>query len=291
MFPSIRLLGVIPLLASATMAERSLPADLQVDLIFPQHNTTYTPAQWFPVVFGAKNLDAVWPMGISLGVEVIDNEYRKIRKGPSWKYELASIDFTRALNSTTPGEYVFHIPAVNMTNGTTGSYTVAWELNIEYRCFENSTDRREEHRPAREGWSNSPNGYARRFINFHTAPGGQVPDIEATVNSCQEPNVNSSTAVRVTKMGETHWKYPREPCPWLETDIRPSKCAFQPAAKELAANVSEAMLAKMRCKEGSWQTITAPCPRKSTASSLYIMGVSLSYMLALSFGFALFIVL
>jgi hypothetical protein len=65
MFSSIRLLGVIPLLASATMAERSLPADLQVDLIFPRHDTTYTPTQWFPVVFGVKNLDAVWSMGIN----------------------------------------------------------------------------------------------------------------------------------------------------------------------------------------------------------------------------------
>ncbi|KAK6850287.1 hypothetical protein PG995_014120 [Apiospora arundinis] len=272
------------------MADRSLPADLQVDLIFPRDGMTYAPTQWFPIVFGVKNLDAVWPMGISLGVSVIDKQFWKNESSHSWQYELPSVIIDQVLNSTTPGEYFFHIPAVNMTNGTTSSYSVAWELNIRYRCFENSTDRREE-TPVRDGWSNSPNGYARRAIKFHTAPGAQLPDIEATVNSCPEPDVNSSTAVRVTKMGETHWKYPREPCPWLETDIRPSKCAFQPAAKELAANVSEAMLAKMRCKEGSWQTITAPCPRESMASSLYIMGVGLSYMLALSVGFVLFIIL
>ena len=272
------------------MAERSLPADLQVDLIFPRHDTTYTPAQWFPVVFGVKNLDAVWPMGISLGVSVIENEYRKNRTGPSWKYQLASIDFAKAFDSTTPGEYVFYIPAVNMTNGTTSSYTVAWELGISHRCFDNSTDRKED--GPWDGWSNSPNGYARRRIVFHTAPGGQLPDVEATVNSCPEPDLDSSTAVRVTKMGETHWKYPAEPCPWLETDIKPSRCAFQPVAKELAANVSDAMLSEMRCKEGSWQTVTTPCPREeSMASSLFPMSVGLSYMLALSSGFALFNVL
>ncbi|KAK7926538.1 hypothetical protein PG985_003536 [Apiospora marii] len=273
------------------MAERSLPADLQVDLLFPRHNATYTPTQWFPVVFGVKNLDAVWSMGIWLAVSVMDNEYRTNRTGAYWQYELASIDFANAFNSTTtPGEYFFHIPAVNMTNGTTGSYTVGWELGISHRCFDNSTDRKEDGRWP--GWSNSPNGYAHRRIVFHTAPGGQVPDVEATVNSCPEPDVDSSTAVRVTKMGETHWKYPAEPCPWLDTDIKPDRCAFQPVAKELAANVSEAMLSEMRCKEGSWQTITAPCPReKSMASSLYVMSVGLSYMLFLSFGFALFNVL
>ncbi|KAK8095825.1 uncharacterized protein PG998_002454 [Apiospora kogelbergensis] len=264
------------------MAERTLPADLQVDLIFPQNDTTYAPTQWFPVVFGVKNLDAVWPMGISLSVYVIENEYSKIRRGPDWKYELASLNFANALNSTMPGEYFSHIAAVNMTNGTTSSYTVGWELDIRHRCFDNGTDRKED--GPWDGWSNSPNGHAHRAIKFHTAPGAQLPDIEATANSCLEPGVGYSTAVRVTKMGETHWKYPAETCPWLETDIKPSKCAFQPVAKELAANVSEVILSKMRCKEGSWQTITAPCPReKSTASSLYSVGVGL----ALSFVFAL----
>ncbi|KAK8054920.1 hypothetical protein PG993_000147 [Apiospora rasikravindrae] len=282
MFSSIRLLGVILLLAPATMADRVLPADLQVDLIFPRNDTTYAPTQWFPVVFGVKNLDAVWPMGISLGVSVIDDQFWKNESSRGWQYQLPSIDFAKALDSTAPGEYLFHIPAVNMTNGTTSSYTVGWELNIRHRCFDNGTDRKED--GPRDGWSNSPDGVRRRWIVFHTAPGGELPDIEATVNSCREPDVDPSTAVRVTKMGETQWKYPAETCPWLETDIRPSKCAFQPVAKALAANVSETMLSKMRCKEGSWQTITAPCPRESMASSLHTMGVGL----VLPFAFALF---
>ena len=273
-----RILAVAPLLAAVALSARSLPADLQVDLLFPRNDTIYAPTQWFPVVFGVKNLDAVWPLDVSLGVTVTDHEFTRNGGGPDWQYQFGSLTFTEALESTAPGEFFFHIPAFNMTNGTTGSYTVAWQLNFRHRCFDNSTDEA-------DGWSNSPNGYRSRYIEFHTAPGAQLPDIEATVNSCPDPSPETSAAVRVTKVGETHWKYPAEPCPWLETDSVPAKCAFQPVAKELAANVSAAMLSRMGCEEGSWQEMATPCAKRSMASprpgNLLGLGCVLALPLAL----------
>ena len=255
-----RILAGVPFLAAVALSAPSLPADLQVDLLFPLNNTIYAPTQWFPVVFGVKNLNAVWPLDVSLGVTVTDHEFRRNSGGPDWQYQHGSLSFTEAVKSTAPGEFFFHIPAFNMTNGTTGSYTVAWELKFRHRCFDNGTDKKAD------GWSNSPNGYRSRYIDFHTAPGAQLPDIEATVNSCPDPSPETSAAVRVTKVGETHWKYPAEPCPWLETDLAPVKCAFEPVAKELAANVSAAVLSRTGCEEGSWQEMTTPCAKRSMAS-------------------------
>ena len=57
------------LLARVANAERKLPADLQVDLIFPR-NETYAPTQLFPIVFGVNNLDAIWPLQLMIKVSV-----------------------------------------------------------------------------------------------------------------------------------------------------------------------------------------------------------------------------
>lgn len=279
-----RILTGIPFLAAVALSAATLPADLQVDLLFPRNDTTYAPTQWFPVVFGVKNLDAVWPLDISLGVTVIDHEFRRNGGGPDWQYQQGSLTFTEALKSTAPGEFFFHMPAFNMTNGTTGSYTVLWDLRFHYRCFDNSTDTKAGD-ASTDGWSNSPNGYRSRSIEFHTAPGAQLPDIEATVNSCPDPDPETSTAVRVTKVDETPWQYPAEPCPWLETDLAPAKCAFQPVAKEVTANVSAAVLSRMGCEDGSWQEMTTPCAKRSMApprpGNLLSLGCVLAFPSAL----------
>ena len=57
--------------------------------------------------------------------------------------------------------------------------------------------------------------------------------------------------------------------PSVEDGCQAGQVPLQEAdAKELAANVSVAMLDEMRCKEGTWQTIKAPCPREEESLAL-----------------------
>ncbi|RYP29142.1 hypothetical protein DL766_005517 [Monosporascus sp. MC13-8B] len=266
-----------PLLVGAADAERTLPADLQVDLIFPR-NETYAPTQWFPIVFGVQNLDAVWPLDIRLDVYVESKNWRLSGKqSDSWQYEIPSLTYEefREAAGPMPGKHFFHFPLVNMTNGTTDQYSIGWELRLLNRCFANNTDPQLD--DGGDGWrSHGPNPYALRFIQFSSAPGAQLPDIEATVNSCAEPDEGTSASVRVTEVRKT--SDTGAPCPVLDTNVTTINCGYKPVAKELAANVSAAIMDKMRCNEGAWQTITAPCPRKSIASSRFARAAAVMHI-------------
>ncbi|KAI8225387.1 hypothetical protein K4K54_004591 [Colletotrichum sp. SAR 10_86] len=242
------------LAASVVNAVRQLPAEVEVDLIFPRDNETYAPTQLLPIVFGFNNLEAVWPLNIGLDVSVtsIGDDFNESR--PDWKSRWVGFpsDWLDNIVGDSPPRQYLHIESVNMTNGTADSFKLLWEVKLPYRCFSNND--------TESGWSNGP-GHASRGIFFQTADDAQRPDIEAAANSCDESDENTSVAVRITDFKKTY-SYDK-PCPVFETDVNP-KCAFKSAAKEVAANVSAAVLRRMRCEEGEWQTITAPCPRKES---------------------------
>ena len=267
--------------ARVANAQRELPADFQVDLIFPR-NETYAPTQLFPIVFGVNNLDAVWPLDLRLSVSVESTGVPPEDGRPSWMWQdvsLSSGGLSEAVGDE-PDTHFFHFPAVNMTNGTTDSFQILWTFILPERCFANNTDPTAD--TGGSGWTNSPNGYASRALRFSTAPGAQSPDIEATVNSCRDPDEETSAAVRVTEVRRTHNE--GRPCPVFDTNIKPAKCAFKSAAKELAKEVSAGMLDEMRCEEGDWQTITAPCSKEESRGSRSA-GFSVTWaVLALAFA-------
>ena len=272
-----------PLLSTRVAnAERKLPADLQVELLFPR-NETYAPTQLFPIVFGIKNLDAVWPLDLKIWAQIQQLNWPENITEPYWTtlpISLYSDDLKKAVGEA-PDTHYFHYPAVNMTNGTTGNFMILWEAVLPAQCFANSTDPEDD--DGGYGWSNSPDGYASRGIQFSTAPGAQLPDIEALVDSCPELDSENSVAFRITEVRKTYGE--GKTCPVLDTDVKPTKCAFKSAAKELAANVSAAMLHEMRCEEGTWQTIKSPCPREESMASLQSAGFAVTWVpLALAFA-------
>lgn len=166
-----------------------------------------------------------------------------------------------------------------MTNGTTDSFAVTWEIIILRQCLTNGTELVQD--PDVAPWSDQPKRLETRWVEFSTAPGAQLPNIEATLNSCPEHNGNNSAAVRITNVTTTPLK--GETCPVLGTPIKPDSCTFKSAAKELAANVSAAMLQEMGCDEGNWRTITAPCQKSMALPQSAGFGVGW-LLLALAFA-------
>lgn len=68
-FPSVFAI-VHPLLsAGVASAGRKLPADIQVDLVFPR-NETYAPTQMFPTVFAIDNFDSATPLDLYISLTV-----------------------------------------------------------------------------------------------------------------------------------------------------------------------------------------------------------------------------
>lgn len=268
--------------AGVANAERKLPADIQVDLIFPR-NETYAPTQLFPIVFGIENFGDVAPldMRISATVQSIGGPENNDR--PDWQYQSVNLWSSTLAEAyeEAPRKHYFHFPGINITNGTTDTYQIQWKVILPELCVANNTN--PVHDDGGTGWSNSPDGYASRVGRFSTEPGAQLPDIEATLNSCGELNEEESAAFRITEVRKT---YDGEvPCPVLETKIKPRKCAFKSDAKELAANVSAAMLRKVGCKEGDWRNITAPCQWEESMASLQSAGFGVGWvLLALTFA-------
>ncbi|KAL0941340.1 uncharacterized protein CTRU02_204103 [Colletotrichum truncatum] len=267
-------------LAQDQSQSRQLPANLQVDLVFPRANETYSPTQWFPIVFDVTNLDAVWPLDLYVDIEIYSMAWRINGTGSSsWQDVAPRIDralLQETFNSTAPGRHFFHTSIVNMTNATTDQYVVRWALNLGPRCFDHGTI-------DEKGWSSGPKSGGNRVIVFNTSPNGQLPDIEATMDACPVSNDENSVAVRVTDA-----KYPselldedgrQEMCPVFTTGIQPETCIYKPLASELAANVSAKILDQMGCQEGTWQTITAPCQKKESKASSLRLGSTMIWAL------------
>ncbi|KLU90143.1 hypothetical protein MAPG_09109 [Magnaporthiopsis poae ATCC 64411] len=249
----LSLLALAPVAASLANAEQQSHVDVQFDLVFPRHNETYAPTQLFPIVFAMQNADGILPtlrtdgFRVSLGVWTDDwRSPRRNRSLGSWGFarkDFFSRDFEAAA-IPVPAARFAHLPPINMTNGTTGTYYLAWNIFVSNKCH-----------PPGEKINNSTWGYSGG-IHFSTAPGAQLPDIEASLNSCPEPDASSSIGLNVKTFPSD------EGCPAFLGASPPIKCGYKPFAKDLAANVSAAMLRKMGCEEGTWQTITAPCPSK-----------------------------
>ncbi|SPN96564.1 uncharacterized protein DNG_00087 [Cephalotrichum gorgonifer] len=148
---------------------------------------------------------------------------------------LRSTEFEEALGQA-PGQQYFHFPAVNVTKGTAGYFKLEWQIVLEHRSLANSTGPEED--TGNPVWWDVLDGYPPRMALFRTMEGSQLADVEAAIAPCPELNEV------------------------FETDIEPTRCAFTSVAKELAANVSAAVLDEMGCDEGDLRTITGPCPKK-----------------------------
>ncbi|KAL8310458.1 hypothetical protein RB597_010339 [Gaeumannomyces tritici] len=247
-------LAIAPIAASLTNAQQKLPNNVQFDLLFPQPNETYAPTQYFPIVFGIQNADGVLPIlpkdGLSVIIEVWADDYRRNSSVSGWGHvseRFNSNDFKRAPFPSSAAHFI-HYPPINMTNGTTKSYYVNWHVVADNKCNPQNGDL------GNDTWSHW------NFIRFNTAPGAQLPDIAASIDSCPEPH-NSTSITLDVKPGE-----PNDRCPTFHTTPSTIKCGYKPLAKDLAANVSAAMLGKMGCDEGDWRTISTPCPPKAKQS-------------------------
>lgn len=116
----------------------------------------------FPIAF--KSRDALW----------------KLRPAGSYSDTLAEAFEER------PRRHYYHFTGVNMTNGTTDTYKVLWEVRPPNLCLVNNMY--PPHDDGGNGWTNSENGYAYCIGVYETAPGGKCPDIKAVVKSGTETN-------------------------------------------------------------------------------------------------------
>jgi hypothetical protein len=266
---------------------RDLPGDLQVDLIFPQPNKTYTPTEWFPIILGIQGLQSLWPLPFYITVDFsIPTEGQET----GWDREshgLMHDELVNAVNST-PGNIIFHIPSFNIKS-VTDRFWLGWTITFGNRCFEpgeeveakkNITDGIPEDRYDYYGyWSFWERQHTITYeMRFHTGPNGTLPDIQAAAEQCQDLAGYTSQAMHVSRVVKD-----RGMCPIFEPNDSGTNCNYRSVAKDLAANVSSLIVdGRFHCKEGDWRTMKTECPEEDNKASSRTKGTGRGWLLGLT---------
>ncbi|KAK8084371.1 hypothetical protein PG997_005642 [Apiospora hydei] len=159
-------------------------------------------------------------------------------------------------------------------NATTGGFTLIWSVSLLNTC------RDEDPLGDPEAWAY----HSRQHnVKFTIAEGAPLPDIEAAVNACSSPD----STLAITPHG---WR--DGVCPVLRSnDTTPSAatpCGLKTVAREIADEVSAAMLGLMGCSEGTWQNIKTPClPKEKSKGLRMATGWELVLVLALDHPFTM----
>jgi hypothetical protein len=261
-------------------AREEWPSHLQFDLVFPK-NETYAPTQYFPIIFGVQGLKE-WSkdMPFSFAITIKPGTLEKEKFGQHANETYADMNYEMVgerLDELAPGQFFFHIPTVNLTNGTTGDFIIDWAVRIKNYCeldnVKNSTGFLPEGSDLGNGWKYYYEYYYKSHKSvFRTTTDAPLPDIAATVKSCEESEDDAVSHSPVDILGFRNSMNGGR-CPQFVTNATLNKCGYKSVANELAANVSSIILGQMRCEEdaGDWRKIEWRCP--STATSL---GTSLS---------------
>lgn len=266
-------------------AQRQEPANLQVDLLFPRDNETYAPTQWFPLVFSIQNLDAFWPND-AFHLYVMINKSPEDPDNVTWKdFGVGTSDtLNMKTDGLAPSQMFFHTPLTSITNETNSEFIIWWRFGFFAHCQANQTANMTDENGL---WTHArdyfENWQFRRVI-FFTEPGAQLPDIEETITACAAPGRNTTGVVRITELKavpEGVWGVTN--CPVLDENVEPNTCAAKDFAKEVAANVSDAILGNMGCEGGEWQTIRAPCQKEEEDAADGRLGVSRALALSMAF--------
>ncbi|KAK0753674.1 hypothetical protein B0T18DRAFT_385679 [Schizothecium vesticola] len=142
------------LLLPPSVAAAPEPFPLEFDLVFPR-NETYAPTQIFP-----SSSPSATPRTIFFPP-------RAPSQGPP--------------PPPSPDGTFFGIAGTNVTNTTAPqSYSVIWYVSLENTCVES----------AELGYTARRRFTTREFVlQFSTAPGGKVPDVEAAGAQCAQSAV------------------------------------------------------------------------------------------------------
>lgn len=208
----IALLVAYTIWPAAVVSERKLPTTVQADLVFPR-NETYKPTPWFPIVLAFKGLRDVWPISMTLDMDIYSiSESRLGVDSPSYRMLSVTYDeFSTAVidptfktipelversdgesdgsDSILPNTHYLYIPLVNVTNGTTDQFYVSFRLKVLRRCVANGTE-------IRYDWNSNPTDLWKYNLAFSSGPEGIVPDVEAAITTCPKPQPESSVAIR-----------------------------------------------------------------------------------------------
>lgn len=255
------MLPQLPFLLLASLAAPALakefPAKVQVDLIFPK-NETYAPTGYFPVVYAVHNFQLAEPLKFDV--------HGTIKTHSEWTFQVNNSILNHDYDLWRfPGRYqgfrvwgeswdldpMFFVTSIStITNGTDDHFHIGWKVDMD-----NCTDLIESRNPGEvDSSGNILWRSEEQRLEFSVASDGKVPDIEEAIRDCNF----QSLALDVKSTDERRVGHK---CGDIRNVTSTDKCgALKDYAEEVAMNVSERVLARLGCEEGTWQDIREDCP-------------------------------
>lgn len=137
----------------------------------------------------------------------------------------------------------------NITNGTDTHFHIGWKVDMDNCTEPNDLDN--------PGEVNSRGNILWRSeeqrLEFSVAPNGKVPDIEEAIRGCDFQSL--AVDVHGTDYGRAGHE-----CGDIRSASLDKQCDILiDYAEEVATNVSERVLARLGCEEGSWQDMREDC--------------------------------
>jgi hypothetical protein len=240
---------VLQLAAFATSAatpQVSLPANIEIDVIFPRQGETYAPVSPFPVVFAIQNAAVAWSFGFAF--EWLIHTEQGILA------DIGTLDISSdaAVNPLVPpaDPYLLINQSVELSYYPNNALTLGWQFTFFGNCTENADG-------SAYTLQDVPFNAQGRF-NFSTAYGGKAVDVLA---GGQCPALGSIVPVQ-SSMGAN--------CPHIaDSGIQPSPCAFTidaAVASSVSAAVVPTTTAEPTAAASGGGTGTGSVPTQTTAT-------------------------
>ncbi|OAA58425.1 hypothetical protein SPI_06498 [Niveomyces insectorum RCEF 264] len=238
------MLLIFSIAATVGLAASQAPLGLgtvEVDLLFPRHNETYTPSLFFPIVLAVQNTPLGWPNLLEVGV-LIYHANRTAAWLSADEFVLPGPDLlSEPTHGNAASDPVIWAHGTSVINGSAEDWILQWTFMVGKTC----TDGNRGHFDS-----------GQRTIAFSTAPHGKAPDIAAAVNAC------SSTSNVTVVLNEIRGPHGNRCIIPNNTYPVANPCALRPLAQNISANVSKAMLDQSGCNAGAsraWQNVTECC--------------------------------
>ena len=240
---------VLQLAAFATSAatpQVSLPANIEIDVIFPRQGETYAPVSPFPVVFAIQNAAVAWYFSFTFEWFVHTEQGILADTG--------SLDIFPdvAGNPLVPpaDPYLMINQSVELSYYPNDALTLGWQFTFFGNCTENADG-------SAYTLQDVPFNVQGRF-NFSTAYGGKAVDVLA---GGQCPALGSIVPVQ-SSIGPN--------CPHIaDSGIQPSPCAFTidaAVASSVSAAVVPTTTAEPTAAASGIESGTGSVPTQTTAT-------------------------
>ncbi|KAL1896818.1 hypothetical protein Sste5346_004451 [Sporothrix stenoceras] len=265
--------ALLQLAIPAVVADPTLPATVEIDLVFPRNGSSFRPGPKFPVVFAIQNAPAAASLDLFVEVLLLNSSRSLLHLE-----HLAALNASNSTNAASfapnaPSTFYWHFATDKLQGTTPTDWTISWAI-LASNCSASADSDSDDNNPKDAG-----------LIHITTTPNAAAPDLVAaaaadaannTLCSASSGNAvtyNVTAVQNVTRTQETKHKHGKHD---NDTDTRTvSSCAVMPVlrpspnpcAARLDAATASNIAAAVNASTSAGNSSGSAAPKKNGGAS------------------------